>query len=1396
MSAPRGPTGSTVPSSSARGPPPILRRPSSVSSSSFASTATSSFAEASSDSNSSSSSDDDSDGAQTEGYWSSSGLSGDDSRLLSRLDHSLQGPGHGVQPSTARTTSPVARSNLRLSLAVLRARQSLASHSYDALAAALKALSAALPALPALTRRPTPGADNPLGVFVPTLARLAGDVRAALCDEAERGREFRRTKLAREDAKALVGLRQRWSACGGVAGGKGKGRETDSLEWVGVVEASVAQNPPPDFLDEPAFATLTPALLTSLEAFLLPSSLPRLSLSSLGITDTELAGWPALIGFQDVAQWYFSFVVGQPEDARLRARKALDGVKSLDLSKNKLMTFPLYLCRLFPHLETLSLSHNQFPHLPPWVTLFSSLRRLRTHGNRLVSARKALAPLDRPHTSRRVSSGTEGAGSKHGGTRADVRDVLAAVRATVVDASLDELLPLPQGNRARSLFSLVAEVVHAQLELSSALAEDAATFLPPHVLDALLASYMCASCQRFVLPSAAVHVPAFTERVHHLDPGISLPARLPPPVLPLVPADPAAPTPPVPRAFLLSAAERPATLEQRLLLALLARLDVPPSPRPRMHGARRGSVASLSSLTSAHQQQQQRQQHPGPPRRRRHDSARDRPPVLPTLVLGGAGAQKADWRFCALCAAAHLGLEDALARRARAGALSAATQHRAPALAADPMSSRVDVINTDAGRILCVADIRGAISTLNTLAAQHSAVAVIHSGDFGFFEPTSLSTMSDRTLKHLVQYSSLITPQFRAQLLSPNTTPALIRELLANPPKNAFPAPADQPSFALSEFPKLLSGELKLNVPVYTVWGACEDVAILEKIRLAPPSAQSIPVDPSKVAPAPPNASTRPSSIPATPPSYAIPNLTVLDEATTRVLLIGGVRLRLFGLGGAVVPHKLFDNGAGTATIAGGQGTMWTTMLQIGELVDTAQKVYDPSETRLLVSHASPGREGLLSQLALVLKADLTVSAGLHFRYGVSYNEFSVQHDPDAFRAKLEASKKSFNDVWEAVRSQVEGVVDENQRTLLQNALAVANRIPASNLVAGAAAIEETAWKNCWNWNLPDAAYGSLVLDIREGRIGSEIKSQGFNFAYRQNTPRPPTAAPSSSPAPPTAAAIRQPTAPSPAPSASTLFAGGAGAGRGGFANGPSARSTPGPGPGVGAGVGVIGNHPRAGPQAGPRGGGGGGGARGGFAAPGGWGHAGAQAVAAAQVINAQAQTPGKETSEKSPAQPRAPHQQGQGRGNRAQPPHQQQQAAPTAAAAVDASGTPAAPVASAKKSDAASSGADAVAAESSGAEGATPASPATPTGAEGATPGAGGRGGKSRRERGPGRTKGRSNGEWTRGSSAQGKGEGKGDGQGKSGGGKGGAKGEGAGGEGKSPAPAPPAASGGNGSA
>lgn len=39
---------------------------------------------------------------------------------------------------------------------------------------------------------------------------------------------------------------------------------------------------------------------------------------------------------------------------------------------------------------------------------------------------------------------------------------------------------------------------------------------------------------------------------------------------------------------------------------------------------------------------------------------------------------------------------------------------------------------------------------------------------------------------------------------------------------------------------------------------------------------------------------------------------------------------------------------------------------------------YDESEVRLLITQAPIGKEGLLAQLAMALKADLTISGGLH----------------------------------------------------------------------------------------------------------------------------------------------------------------------------------------------------------------------------------------------------------------------------------------------------------------------------------------------------------------------------------------------------------------------------------
>ncbi|KAF7560304.1 hypothetical protein G7046_g3856 [Stylonectria norvegica] len=386
-----------------------------------------------------------------------------------------------------------------------------------------------------------------------------------------------------------------------------------------------------------------------------------------------------------------------------------------------------------------------------------------------------------------------------------------------------------------------------------------------------------------------------------------------------------------------------------------------------------------------------------------------------------------------------------------------------PSGAAPLLPNQGRVIQAGPLRVLCIADVRGNLRSLNELAKQARADHIIHTGDFGFYDDSSLERIAEKTLKHVAQYSPLI----------PEPVKKAIQQGGPGPVKARFP-PSELP---LSELTLLLTGELKLDVPVYTVWGACEDVRVLEKFRSA---------------------------------EYKVPNLHIIDEARSMLLEIGGVKLRLLGLGGAVVMHKLFDNGEGRTTIAGGQGTMWTTLLQMGELVDTAHRVYDPTETRIFVTHASPAREGILNQLSVTLKADFSISAGLHFRYGSSYNEFSVNPTLDHYRGKLAASKASFNDVWETVKGEVEPAIQQNeaQQNLLKNALQLVEKMPTTAAggnpfggpVAGQAAlgqVDESAFKNMWNFNLADAAFGYLVLEIQDGRIGTEMRAQGFNFSHR-----------------------------------------------------------------------------------------------------------------------------------------------------------------------------------------------------------------------------------------------------------------------------------------------------------
>lgn len=71
----------------------------------------------------------------------------------------------------------------------------------------------------------------------------------------------------------------------------------------------------------------------------------------------------------------------------------------------------------------------------------------------------------------------------------------------------------------------------------------------------------------------------------------------------------------------------------------------------------------------------------------------------------------------------------------------------------------------------------------------------------------------------MIRYSTLIPPYIRNCF---NSSPIeQVRRTIETAPQQHY----------FSELPDFLSLEKQLDVPVYTVWGVCEDVAILEKFR-------------------------------------------------------------------------------------------------------------------------------------------------------------------------------------------------------------------------------------------------------------------------------------------------------------------------------------------------------------------------------------------------------------------------------------------------------------------------------------------------------------------------------------------------------------------------------------
>lgn len=265
-------------------------------------------------------------------------------------------------------------------------------------------------------------------------------------------------------------------------------------------------------------------------------------------------------------------------------------------------------------------------------------------------------------------------------------------------------------------------------------------------------------------------------------------------------------------------------------------------------------------------------------------------------------------------------------------------------------------------KLLLITDTHGHLDSINALARETGADAVIHAGDLGFYDEGSADRMTRRELLLSVLHSELpMEAKKEAEKLEGPDLCGFVRQ-----------------HGLLGQLPQFLSGEKAFEVPVYAVWGNHEDLAVAEKFYRG---------------------------------EYGIPNFHVLHEKQS--FHLGCVHL--FGLGGNfLVGKKLFQK-----PLAGGGGKIWSTFSQYLELLKTVEANATDGERRLFVSHVSPGKEPFMTLMGACTRADWLISGHMGPTCCQTWNEFAIREPEEAMQRVTDRLKE----IADAVEGLGEGVL-------------------------------------------------------------------------------------------------------------------------------------------------------------------------------------------------------------------------------------------------------------------------------------------------------------------------------------------------------------------------------------
>ena len=324
-------------------------------------------------------------------------------------------------------------------------------------------------------------------------------------------------------------------------------------------------------------------------------------------------------------------------------------------------------------------------------------------------------------------------------------------------------------------------------------------------------------------------------------------------------------------------------------------------------------------------------------------------------------------------------------------------------------------------RLLLISDTHGKLQIVNDLAAQVRADAVIHAGDFGFFDDSSFERLSNRELRLHVVHSDLPRTEKDRILALPRTDMAEAAK------KNRL----------IGGFQAFVDGDESFQVPVYAIWGNHEDIEVVERLFNG---------------------------------EVAVANLNILHHR--QGYWVGPAFV--YGLGGNLLPgSKMMQR-----PIAGGGGKIWSTLSQYADLVETVEKDAGPTETRIFVSHVSPGKEPFVELVGARTGADFTISGHMGTPACMVWNPFAVSTVEEAEKRLQKGFDAARNSCLDSAKPNVSWVAE---------AFNLIGRVPGDRIDLGRGVKAPRWYRQMTHINLPDAHVGYAVLNIDDG--GSKLQT-------------------------------------------------------------------------------------------------------------------------------------------------------------------------------------------------------------------------------------------------------------------------------------------------------------------